>query len=78
MDTNHKGNLEDPEFCRIFLRVLSYPITSRQVKYLLMRFYFNMNSQQIAKWDGKNVSRQAINNQFKEVYKKLGVVLKKR
>lgn len=70
----HNGHircLDDPDFCKIFLRLLSYPLNGREIKYLLLRFYYNNTTEEIAKFDGRKVIRSRINQEFEKAYKKI-------
>jgi hypothetical protein len=66
-----KSNLDDPEFCSLFLRILSYRLEGREIKYLMWRFYYNKTDEEIAKLDNKKITRQAINLIIKSAYIKI-------
>lgn len=68
---NHKGNLNDPEFNKLFLRLLSYRLNGREIKYLIYRFYFNMNDKKITKFEGGYLTRAGVNFHIQRAYRKI-------
>jgi hypothetical protein len=72
-----KSDCHDPQFCRIFLRVLGYKLTSREMKYLIMRFYHNYDDKGIAKWESRRITKQAINLVIQKAYIKIKIDRKK-
>jgi hypothetical protein len=66
------GAIEDPDFCRLFLRVIDYTfLNSRETKYLIWKFYWKLTDNQIAKFDGRRVGHQAINLVINDTYRKI-------
>jgi len=70
--------IDDPYFLKLFLRILSYRLSSRQIKYFIFRFYYNMDCNKIAYFDSRRVSSQRINAEFEEAYKKIRQEFKKK
>jgi hypothetical protein len=64
-------NLNDPEFVKVFLRILSYNLNGREIKYLLCRFYFRMGDNEIVKFDGRKITRKAVNFIIQGALKKI-------
>ncbi len=71
------GNIDDPQFVSLFLLVLSYPLTGREINYLMWRFYFRMTTKEIAKFDGLKITRQAVNLVIVNAYKKIKLNFRK-
>ena len=67
----------DPKFCRLFLMLLSYPLSGRQIKYLIWRFYNNKRNKEIIELDGKNISQSAVNRVITKAYRKIKVNFRK-
>jgi DNA-directed RNA polymerase specialized sigma subunit len=61
------------DFFRLLLCILDFrsKLTEREIKYLLWRFYNRMTAEQIAKYDGKRISRSAVNQVMESAYKKI-------
>lgn len=67
----HLGTLDDPEFCQLFLRLMSYRLTGREIKYLIWRFYFKKSADEIAKLDERCKGKSGINLIIQKAYKKI-------
>lgn len=62
--------LKDPKFCELFLRILTYNLNGREIKYLLWKFYYRKTDKEIAKLDGRCESAGVnliINNAYRKI-----------
>ena len=76
---DNKGVLDDPEFCSLFLRVLSFNrLDGKEIKYLLLRFYCHKTCDEISKFDDLKTSRQRINQVLEGAYRKIKIDYKNK
>lgn len=69
--TKQEKILNDTDFWDLFLRLLHYPLTAEEIKYLVWRFYNKMKDREIAKLDDRKVTRQVMNLIIQRAYKKI-------
>jgi len=61
------------EFFKLLFCIVDFNahLTEREIKYLLWRFHSKMTAEEIAKHDGKRISRSAVNQVMESAYKKI-------
>ena len=57
----------------LFLRLLDYPLTSRETLYLFWKFCYGLTGRQIAKCDSRKISKQAVNQVIQRALNKIRV-----
>jgi DNA-directed RNA polymerase specialized sigma subunit len=59
------------EFWELYCRLLQYPLSIREMNYLIWRFYNHKSDEEIARLDGRRISRQEVNRVIQRAYKKI-------
>jgi hypothetical protein len=59
------------EFWNLYYRLLHYPLSAREVNYLIWKFYNRKKDWEIAKLDSKKISPQAVNSVISRAYRKI-------
>lgn len=64
--------MHDPSrICDFLVLLCKLPLTGREIKYFVWRFYFNYSADKIIQEDGRKISRQAVTFIIREAIKKI-------
>lgn len=65
------------DFWELYYRLLHYHLSAREMNYLLWRFYNRKKELEIARLDGRKITRQAVNIVIAKAYKKMRLNFRK-
>jgi hypothetical protein len=65
------------DFWNIYIKLLHYPLSAREMNYLIWKFYNRKNYRQIAWLDGQNIKKSAVSMVISRACRKIKVNFKK-